>query len=61
VAWTLVLEQVPLSVAYPLMALAYIAIVLGGALVLKEQVNIRLAAGACLIAAGVACVGATGL
>jgi len=61
VAWTLVLEQVPLSVAYPLMALAYIAIVLGGALVLKEQVNIRHAAGACLIAAGVACVGATGL
>lgn len=61
VAWTLVLEQVPLSVAFPLMALSYVAIVLAGALILKEQVNIRHAIGAVLITAGVACVGATGL
>jgi multidrug transporter EmrE-like cation transporter len=61
VAWTLVLEQVPLSIAFPLMAISYIAIVLAGALILKEQVNIRHAIGALLITAGVACVGATGL
>ncbi len=61
VAWTLVLEQVPLSIAFPLMALTYIAIVLAGALILKEQVNIRHAVGAFLITAGVACVGVTGL
>jgi multidrug transporter EmrE-like cation transporter len=61
VAWTVVLEHVPLSIAFPLMALTYIAIVLAGALILKEPVNIRHALGACLITAGVACVGATGL
>jgi drug/metabolite transporter (DMT)-like permease len=61
VAWTLVLEHVPLSVAFPLMALTYITIVLAGALILNEAVNIRHAIGACLITAGVACVGATGL
>ena len=61
VAWTLVLEHVPLSIAFPLMALTYITVVLAGALILKEPVNIRHAVGACLIAAGVACVGTTGL
>ena len=61
VAWTLVLERVPLSIAFPLMALTYITIVLAGAWILKEPINIRHAVGACLITAGVACVGATGL
>ena len=35
--------------------------VLAGAWILKEPINIRHAVGACLITAGVACVGATGL
>jgi len=61
VAWTLVLEQAPLSIAFPLMALSYIAIVLAGALILKERVNVRHAVGALLITAGVACVGVTAL
>ncbi len=61
VAWTVVLKQVPLSVAFPLMALSYVAIVLASAVILNEQVNIRHAIGALLITAGVACVGATGL
>jgi drug/metabolite transporter (DMT)-like permease len=61
VAWTLVLEHVPLSIAFPLMALTYITTVLAGAWILKEPINIRHAVGACLISAGVACVGATGL
>jgi len=61
VVWTLVLEHVLLSIAFPLMALTYITIVLAGALILKEPVNIRHAVGACLITAGVACIGATGL
>ena len=61
VAWTLVLEHVPLSIAFPLMALTYVTIVLAGAWILKEPINIRHAVGACLITAGVACVGATGL
>jgi undecaprenyl phosphate-alpha-L-ara4N flippase subunit ArnE len=61
VAWTVVLEHVPLSIAFPLMALSYIAIVLAGAWMLKEPVSIRHGLGALLIAAGVACVGATGI
>src|SRR5258708_16982198 len=52
VAWTLVLEHVPLSIAFPLMALTYITIVLAGAWILKEPINIRHAVGACLITAG---------
>ena len=61
VAWTIVLEHVPLSVAFPLMALSYVAIVLAGAWIFKEQVNLRHGIGALLITAGVACVGVTGI
>lgn len=61
VAWTVVLEHVPLSVAFPLMALTYIAVVLAGAWILKEHVSVRHAIGACLITAGVTCVGVAGL
>lgn len=61
IAWTIVLEHVALSVAFPLMALSYVAIVLAGAWIFKESVNLRHAAGALLITAGVACVGATGI
>ena len=61
VAWTVVLERVPLGIAFPLMALTYIAVVLAGAWILKERITLRHALGACFITAGVACVGATGL
>ncbi len=61
IACTIVLEHVPLSIAFPLMALSYVAIVLAGAWVLKEPVNCRHALGALLITAGAACVGATGI
>ena len=59
--WTIVLEHVPLSIAFPLMALSYVVIVLAGAWIFKEQINLRHAAGVLFITAGVACVGATGL
>ena len=55
------LEEVPLSIAFPLMALSYATVVFAGAVILKEQVNLRHAVGAFLITVGVACVGATGL
>ncbi|MBA8902624.1 MULTISPECIES: EamA family transporter [unclassified Phyllobacterium] len=61
VGWTIVLEHVPLSIAFPLMALSYVIIVLAGAWIFKEQINLRHAAGVLFITAGVACVGATGL
>jgi drug/metabolite transporter (DMT)-like permease len=60
-AWTAVLKHVPLSIAFPLMALSYVAMVFAGAIFFKETVSFRHAAGACLITAGVICVGATGL
>jgi undecaprenyl phosphate-alpha-L-ara4N flippase subunit ArnE len=60
-AWTAVLVRVPLTIAFPLMALSYVGTVVAGAAVFKENINLRHAAGVFLITAGVACVGATGL
>ncbi|MFT4184709.1 MAG: EamA family transporter [Rhizobium sp.] len=60
-AWTAVLERVPLSLAFPLMALSYVVIVLAGAAIFKENINLRHATGVFLVTAGVACVGVTGL
>ena len=61
ICWTLVLQQVPLSIAFPLMALVYVAIVMAGAVFLGERFNLRHAIGALLITAGAACVGATSI
>ncbi|MEK1901529.1 MAG: permease [Rhizobium sp.] len=61
VMWTRVLEQVALSVAFPLMALSYAAIAFAGAAIFKETINFRHALGIVLVTAGVVCVGATGL
>ena len=61
VMWTRVLEQVALSVAFPLMALSYAAIAFAGAVIFKETINLRHALGIVLVTAGVVCVGATGL
>jgi undecaprenyl phosphate-alpha-L-ara4N flippase subunit ArnE len=61
VAWVLVLEKTPLSLAYPVMTLSYAAVPLAGVLVLKERVSRRQLAGAALIFLGVACVGLSGL
>jgi multidrug transporter EmrE-like cation transporter len=61
VMWTRVLEQVALSVAFPLMALSYAAIAFAGAVLFKETINLRHALGIVLVTAGVICVGATGL
>ena len=61
VAWTNALEHLPLSIAYPLMSFTYVTTLVAGALVFKERVSKRHALGSVLIAAGVACVGATGL
>lgn len=60
-AWTAVLEHVPLTIAFPLMALSYVVIVFAGALIFKENINLRHATGVFFVTAGVACVGVTGL
>ena len=43
------------------MALSYVVIVIAGAVVFKEKINIRHAAGVLLITAGVMSVGVTGI
>ncbi|PDT21223.1 EamA family transporter [Rhizobium hidalgonense] len=60
-AWTAVLASVPLTIAFPLMALSYVATVVAGAVIFRENINLRHATGVFLVTAGVACVGATGL
>jgi undecaprenyl phosphate-alpha-L-ara4N flippase subunit ArnE len=61
IAWVLVLQKTPLSVAYPFMTLSYAAVPLGGVLVLKEKLSRRQLVGAALIFGGVICVGLSGL
>ncbi|MBO0127272.1 EamA family transporter [Agrobacterium sp. OT33] len=60
-AWTSVLASVPLTIAFPLIALSYVVTVGAGAVIFKENINLRHATGVFLVTAGVACVGATGL
>jgi drug/metabolite transporter (DMT)-like permease len=60
VAWIFVLQQAPLSLAYPVMTLTYVGIPLGGMLLLGERLSRRQMAGAALIAAGVICVSLSG-
>ncbi len=61
VAWILVLERTPLSVAFPFMTLTYAGVPIAGALVLKERLSRSQIAGATLVALGVTCVGMSGL
>jgi undecaprenyl phosphate-alpha-L-ara4N flippase subunit ArnE len=57
----LVLETVPLSLAYPITNLPYAGIPIAGALLFRERLSPKQIAGAALIAAGVVLVGASGL
>ena len=60
-AWLRVLETVPLTIAYPLMALVYVIIQIGGVVLLKEPFTKRHGWGALLITVGVGCIGSTGI
>jgi undecaprenyl phosphate-alpha-L-ara4N flippase subunit ArnE len=57
IAWVLVLQRAPLSLAYPIMTLSYATVPLAGVLLLKEALSPRQLAGAALIFGGVLCVG----
>lgn len=61
VAWIFVLQQAPLSLAYPVMTLTYVGVPLAGMLLLGERPSRRQMAGAALIAGGVICVGLSGI
>ena len=57
--WIVVLSRVPLSFAYPMLGLSYVAVVLVSALFLQESVSLTRWAGVVLIVVGVALVGQT--
>lgn len=58
VAWLLALGRAPLTLAYPIMSLTYVATPLAGIVVLRERLTRRQFLGAFLILAGVVCVAA---
>lgn len=60
IAWVLVLQRAPISMAYPIMTLTYAAVPLAGVLLLKEKMSRRQMLGAALIFGGVVLVGASG-
>lgn len=61
VAWTVVLAEAPLSIAFPLMSLSYATIAICAAIFFKEKIDMRRLVGITLILGGVVCVGATGI
>ncbi|MFC3070641.1 DMT family transporter [Phenylobacterium soli] len=60
IAWVLVLQKSPLSMAYPVMTLTYATVPLAGLVLLRERMSRRQMAGAALIFAGVLLVGVSG-
>lgn len=60
-AWVMVLQRLPLEVAFPLMALSYAAIPLAAHLVLGERLDRRQWAGVALITLGSVLVGVAGV
>ena len=59
-AWILVLQRMPLSVAYPVMALVYVGVPVCSVLFLNEKMTLTQFGGAGLIAVGVLCVALSG-
>lgn len=57
--WIVVLQSVPLVVAFPLMTLSYAGVPAASALFLRERMSKQQIIGAMLILGGVLCVGAT--
>ena len=61
VAWVLLLQRAPLSIAFPLMAVTYAGVPLCGHWLLGERLDPRQRAGCALICVGVAVVGLSGV
>lgn len=55
--WVAALKHAPLGRIYPLMALSFVLVPLGGTLLLREQVSPGYWAGVALIVAGLAVIG----
>jgi undecaprenyl phosphate-alpha-L-ara4N flippase subunit ArnE len=61
IAWVMVLQKTPLSLAYPVMTATYATVPLAGLLLLNERMTRRQTLGAVLIFAGVLLVGVSGV
>ena len=60
IAWVLVLQTSPLSMAYPVMTLTYATVPLAGVALLRERMSRRQMLGAALIFGGALTVGLAG-
>ena len=60
IAWVLVLQRSPLSMAFPVMTLSYATVPLAGLILLRERMTPRQMAGAGLIFFGVLLVAVSG-
>lgn len=60
IAWVLVLQRSPLSLAYPVMTLTYATVPLASLVLLRERLSGRQMLGAALIFGGVLAVGLAG-
>jgi undecaprenyl phosphate-alpha-L-ara4N flippase subunit ArnE len=60
IAWVLVLQKSPISMAYPVMTLTYATVPLAGLVLLRERMSRRQMLGAALIFAGVLIVAVAG-
>jgi len=58
--WIVILEMVPLSIAFTVMSLCYCGILIASRFILKEKVSGQKWFGAILIAIGVALIGSAG-
>lgn len=58
--WIVAIKNVPLSVAYPMVALSYIIIFTGSALLYGESITWKHGAGAALIIGGILLITSTG-
>ncbi len=61
VAWVVLLQKVPLSIAFPLVNLNYAGVPIASALFLKERLRPKQMLGAALVAVGVFCIGLAGI
>jgi drug/metabolite transporter (DMT)-like permease len=60
IAWVLVLQRSPLSMAFPVMTLSYATVPLAGLVLLRERMTRRQMLGAGLIFSGVLLVAVSG-
>jgi undecaprenyl phosphate-alpha-L-ara4N flippase subunit ArnE len=60
IAWVLVLQKAPISMAYPVMTLSYATVPVAGLVLLRERMTTRQVMGAALIFVGVLMVAVAG-